>query len=146
MIKTTCLIENCIFPLNCADHTLCECTCDFVVRYIVTIEHEDNDDDELSSIHFNNDDDELSSIHFSVIPKKTININQSILIGEIYSCFYGKRDIAIVCWIKPDRQTYFILLPFSITLVLALIVVPVIYLIFTMKFTNPDTKQKRRIK
>ncbi|CAF4858397.1 unnamed protein product, partial [Rotaria magnacalcarata] len=58
------------------DHTLCECTCDFVVRYIVTIEHEDNDDDELSSIHF------------SVIPKKTININQSILIGEIYSCFY----------------------------------------------------------
>ncbi|CAF0959121.1 unnamed protein product [Rotaria magnacalcarata] len=134
MIKTTCLIENCIFPLNCADHTLCECTCDFVVRYIVTIEHEDNDDDELSSIHF------------SVIPKKTININQSILIGEIYSCFYGKRDIAIVCWIKPDRQTYFILLPFSITLVLALIVVPVIYLIFTMKFTNPDTKQKRRIK
>ncbi|CAF2128065.1 unnamed protein product [Rotaria magnacalcarata] len=134
MIKTTCLIENCIFPLSCADHTLCECTCDFVVRYIVTIEHEDNDDDELSSIHF------------SVIPKKTININQSILIGEIYSCFYGKRDIAIVCWIKPDRQTYFILLPFSITLVLTLIVVPVIYLIFTMKFTNPDTKQKRRIK
>ncbi|CAF4867044.1 unnamed protein product, partial [Rotaria magnacalcarata] len=55
------------------DHTLCECTCDFVVRYIVTIEHEDNDDDELSSIHF------------SVIPKKRlILINRFLLVKSIH--------------------------------------------------------------
>lgn len=48
--------------------------------------------------------------------------------------------------IKPDRQTYFILLSLSITLVLALNVVPVTYLIFTMQFTNPDTIQKKKNK
>lgn len=75
MITTTCLIENYIFLLNCTDHTLCECTRDFVVRYNVTIKHQDDDDD----------DDELSIVHFSFILKKSINNNQSILVSLIIS-------------------------------------------------------------
>ncbi|CAF0835694.1 unnamed protein product [Rotaria sordida] len=127
MIETTCLIENCILSLNCTDYTPCKCIRDFVVRYNVTIKHEDDEDD---------------IVHMSVITQKPIDDNQSIIIGEMYPCFYDQRDITTVFWIKPNRKIYFILLSLSLILVFVLILVPIIYLILIIEFTHPNIKQK----
>ena len=74
MVKSSCLVENCVFALNCSRHTAehpCPCKRDFVVRYNVTTEHEDDDDDH---------DDEDCVTHFGVISQRPDDHHHEILV------------------------------------------------------------------
>jgi hypothetical protein len=62
----------------------------------------------------------------------------------VYKCFYDERDVTTVFWERPDRSTYFILLSLSLLLVFAIILVPIIYLILIIEFTNPETKKNKK--
>ena len=78
MVKTSCLVENCVFALNCSRHTAehpCPCKRDFVVRYNVTTEHEDDDDDD-----HDDEDDEGCVTHFGVITQRPGDRRQKILV------------------------------------------------------------------
>ncbi|UJR38163.1 hypothetical protein I4U23_030840 [Adineta vaga] len=140
LIETRCLIEICIPSFNCTNELSCECKRDFVVRYNVTVDHEDDEDDEHED-----EEDEDSVVHLGVISHSPIDENHpTIHIGQIYTCYYDERDISTVFWSRPNRQTYYILLTLSLILVFAIILVPIIYLLIIIKFTNSETKKDKK--
>ncbi|CAF1515332.1 unnamed protein product [Adineta ricciae] len=140
LIKTRCTIENCILSSNCTTRYECECKRDYVVRYNVTIEHEDDEDDQ-----HDDEDEEAMSVHLGVISRSPNDKSHpTIFIGESYPCFYDERDITTVFWSRPNRRTYYILLTLSLILVFTIILVPIIYLLLIIKFTNSETKKDKK--
>ncbi|CAF0720108.1 unnamed protein product [Adineta steineri] len=139
LIETTCLINDCIRLYICSDTLPCKCKRDFVVQYNVSIEHDDDQDDE-----HDDETDAQRFLHFGVITQAPVGHNRTIIIGETYRCFYDERDVTTVFWIRPNRQTYYILLVLCLILVFAIILVPIMYVILILKFTNSQTKKKNQ--
>jgi hypothetical protein len=71
LIETDCLIETCILSSTCSNtsDTQCQCKRDFVVRYNVTIDHEDDD-------HAKDD-----KVHLAVITQAPVDDSQSIIVS-----------------------------------------------------------------
>ena len=96
MLETSCLIETCVFVSNCSLTPLCPCKRDFVVRYNVTIDH---------------DDDEPDS-HLGVITQSPVDEEQVILVGrEILEgggeeCFDGLDRSLLSVFLRRTRYRH----------------------------------------
>jgi hypothetical protein len=154
MVESQCLIEACILSLNCSnvefDYQPCRCERDLVVRYNVTDEQDDTIIAHYGIIAEQSSHDErvirVRTCTYSETERRHDRACVSMFafqIGEIYPCFYDERDVTTIFWTQPDQQTYYILLSMSLVFVFAIILVPIVYFMVIIEFTDSKTNKNK---